>query len=167
LNVYGKAKLEGEQAALTLTQRSAVIRVSGLFGSARSNLVTQMVDCFREGREVFAVKDQRCSPSYTQDVARGLERLIEHRGGEIPRVLHLANGEGATRHDVAQKVADLLHFQKGLIRPCTWEELHRPAPRPSYSQLDCGRFEALTGYALRPWQEALTDFLLSYPRKTS
>ena len=158
LNTYGKAKLEGEKMALSFSPRSLVVRVSGLFGSARSNLVTQMVENFKASRLVPAVADQRYSPSYTVDVAQALARLVDHLD-KLGGLLHVANSQGASREEVAQRIAQTQGFSARLIAPTTWAALQRPALRPFNSQLDCGRFSAVTGSSLRSWKEALDAFL--------
>jgi dTDP-4-dehydrorhamnose reductase len=41
----------------------------------------------------------------------------------------------------------------------TTKELNRPANRPLYSTLDCSKLTADTGFAPRPWREALREYL--------
>ena len=44
-----------------------------------------------------------------------------------------------------------------IERACT-ADLALPAPRPAWSVLDCSRAAGL-GISLRPWREALVDYL--------
>jgi len=45
------------------------------------------------------------------------------------------------------------------VKPMTTTELNRPAPRPLYSTLDCGKLTRDTGYVLQRWREALKTYL--------
>ncbi len=165
---YGRTKLEGEREALAACPRAVVVRVSGLFGSARSNFVSAAIERLREGQPVPVVTDQVNSPSYTADLARGIGWLIDRigrepdaagQGGPLHGPLHLANAGGATRAQVAEVLADWVGAPRGLLRKTTWAELNRPARRPPQSQLDCGRFERMAGEGLRPWREAVQAFV--------
>jgi dTDP-4-dehydrorhamnose reductase len=49
------------------------------------------------------------------------------------------------------------------ITPVRTEEFPRPAPRPRYSVLSGARFRALTGENLRPWEEAVRQYLSARP----
>lgn len=166
VSVYGRTKLEGEKAALGGTRRSTVVRVSALFGAARLNLVTDMVDCFKKGKPVLAVNSQRYSPSYSRDVAEGIRHLVD-RLESAPRIVHVTNAEGGTRYEVAQYVARVLGFPPSLIHSTTWQELGRPARRPAYSQLDCTLFARTTQRPLRSWREALSEFLTQWTERAA
>ncbi len=158
VNQYGRSKEAGEQAALRGCSRTLVVRVSGLFGSARANFVTETVQRLRKGEEVPAVADQTYSPSYTRDLAEGIAELLRER--TLPEgILHLSNGGGGTRIDVAREIAAALGLSKPVLVPRTWAELGRPARRPADSRLDCGRFRRITGQPLRSWQEGLRAFV--------
>lgn len=161
LSVYAKSKWEGEQEVLKATGRSCVVRVSGLFGSGRSNFVTQAVEAFRQRRPVRVVTDQVNSPSYTFDLAHGIKRLIDllTEAGLTDRIFHLANEGAATRMEVALAIAKRLKASESLVEKTTWAALNRPARRPANSRLDCSRFARLAGGPLRSWRDALQDFL--------
>lgn len=165
---YGRSKLEGEQEALRACPRTLVVRVSGLFGSARANFVSMAFEKLKAGQRVPVVTDQVNSPSYTGDLAWGIGRLLERLerepgsaapGGELHGPLHLANAGGATREQVGQLIADHMGASRNLLERTTWAALQRPARRPPRSDLDCGRFARLAGKGMRPWEDAVRAFL--------
>lgn len=158
VNAYGRTKEAGEQAALRECRRTLVVRVSGLFGSARANFVTENIHRLRKGEAVPAVTDQTYTPSYTRDLAEGIAELLR-LGKRTCGTLHLANGGGASRIDVAGEIAAALGVSKPVLVPRTWAQLGRPARRPSDSRLDCSRFQEITGRPLRSWQEGLRAFV--------
>jgi len=49
------------------------------------------------------------------------------------------------------------------VMPCSSAEFPRPARRPAYSALDCSKLARLRGRTLKPWREALADFLKAHP----
>ncbi len=158
VNTYGRTKEVGEQAALRGCRRALVVRVSGLFGSARSNFVTECVRHLRRGEPVPAVVDQTNSPSYTRDVAQGIEDLLRQREPVLGR-LHLANQGGGSRLDLARELASVLGIPSAPLLQRTWAELGRPARRPADTRLDCSRFGTITGQPIRSWQEGLRAFV--------
>ncbi len=168
VNKYGQSKLEAERCALEAARRVLVLRVSGLFGPARSNFVLGAMRRLREGQTVPVVTDQVNSPSYTVDLAEGICRLMDRfaadplsaePGGVLHGILHLANSGEANRLEVAEVIAEAVGAPKGLLQRTTWKQLGRPAQRPEYTALDCSRFERLTGSRLRTWQEAVRGFI--------
>ena len=165
---YGRTKLEGERRVLEACPRTVVVRVSGLFGSARANFVSSAVERLQAGQKVPVVTDQVNSPSYAADLARGIGRLLDRLErepaaagpqGPLHGPLHLANAGGATRFEVAQVLADWVGASRDLLEKTTWAALNRPARRPPRSELNCGRFARLMGEELRPWREAVLDFV--------
>lgn len=164
VNAYGRTKEAGEQAALRGCRRTLVLRVSGLFGGARANFVTENIQRLSKGEAVPAVTDQTYTPSYTRDLAEGIAELLR-LGKRTCGTLHLANGGGASRMDVACEIAAALGVSKPVLVPRTWAELGRPARRPADSRLDCSRFQEMTGQPLRSWQEGLRAFLREGPQR--
>jgi len=45
------------------------------------------------------------------------------------------------------------------VVPVTTADFPRPAPRPAYSVLDVGRFEAAVGRRAEPWTWGLAEYL--------
>ena len=170
ISFYGLSKLEGEQKALSLAPRVMIARGSGLFGPARESFVSLAARRLRAGETVPAVTDQVNSPSYTVDLAEGIAQLISplerspdaaERGGPLHGVFHLANRGGASRMQVAERVAQILGAAPSLIQQTRWVDLDRPARRPPQSQLDSSRFAQTVGRYLRNWEQALQSFLLN------
>jgi dTDP-4-dehydrorhamnose reductase len=47
------------------------------------------------------------------------------------------------------------------ITPISSAELDRKAPRPAYSVFDMWKLQKDTGLKMRPWQEALREYLMT------
>ncbi len=160
LSVYGRTKLAGERLALGHPQ-AMVVRLSTLYGAGRKTFCDHVVDQLRSGQLVEAFMDQTTSPSFTDDVAGGLNDLLGAFGRPtLPgRILHLANAGSCSRVEWARCVADTLGLSQEGIKPVLMSSTARPAPRPPYSALSTRWGPEMIGRTLRPWQEALDAYL--------
>ncbi len=156
LSVYGRSKRAGEEAALAANTRCAVVRSAWLYGAGGGNFVDTMIDLVRTRDRVAVVSDQVGSPTYAEDLAGALVRLCE---GEAHGVFHLANGGKASWFDLARAAAAQWGLDPGRVVEATTREIARPAPRPPFSVLDCGRAREELGVELPPWRDALTRYL--------
>ncbi|MBI4596875.1 MAG: dTDP-4-dehydrorhamnose reductase [Candidatus Omnitrophica bacterium] len=160
ISVYGRSKLEGEQAALRHS-RAIVARPSTLFGAGRMNFCHQVAERLRAHQPVEAFRDQVTSPTFTDDLAAELIRLgeaaVARHEGFTPRIYHLANAGACSRLAFAQRIAALMGCDPTLVHAIPMAALQRPAPRPAYSAL--ATEHETTGRSLRSWDEALIAYL--------
>jgi len=156
INVYGRSKLAGEQYVVNLCSRYFIIRTSWLYGRYGKNFVHTMLNLAREKDEVAVVNDQVGSPTYAKDLANFISRLMKT---ELYGIYHASNNGECSWFDFAREIFCLAGLKHIKVTPITSKEINRPAPRPAYSVLDnyCIRLQGLPG--LRPWPEALKDFL--------
>ena len=155
INAYGRTKLAGEEAARSTARKCLVVRTSGVFGEGGRNFVDTIAGMLQRGESPEVVTDQRGSPTYARDLARGIERLLR-RGAT--GIVHVTNSGSTTWHGLAVEIARCLGSPV-RIRETTSDRFARPAQRPKNSILSGERFRALTGEPLPPWQEALRDYL--------
>ncbi len=155
LSVYGKTKLAGEKEALEKNPSSLIIRAQGLYGKGGENFITKVVKMAKQGGAIRVVSDQRSSPTYTKDLAEPLIALIEKGKTGI---YHLANSGSCTWLDFAREIFALLKMDIP-VTPIFSAELQRKAHRPAYSVFDMWKFQKDTGLKMRPWQEALKEYL--------
>jgi dTDP-4-dehydrorhamnose reductase len=155
MSVYGTTKLMSERLVLEKNPSSLIIRAQWLYGKGGENFVTKVVKIAQESGTLHVVNDQRGSPTYTKDLAEPLIALTEKgRAG----IYHLANSGSCTWFDFAEEIFSLLKMDVA-ITPISSAELGRKAPRPSYSVFDMWKFQKDTGLKMRPWQEALREYL--------
>lgn len=161
LQAYGLSKAAGEEAALQLHPAGAfVIRSCGLYGHAPSRQKggNFVLDRLRDARlqEVVEVGcDLVCTPTSAADLARATIALLE---SEAPAGLyHLTNAGSCDWATFARAV--FRHAGCGArIAPVDRRGRYGPARRPPYTILDGGKAAAF-GVVLRPWQEALGDYM--------
>ncbi len=158
LNVYGESKLRGESGVQEAGGNYLVLRTAWLFGSHGKNFVDTILRLSSRQTEIRVVNDQKGTPTYTRDLCRAIELLVglEERG-----IIHVTNSGACTWFEFAGKILALKHPAASSVRlvPISSAELGRPAKRPANSVLDCSRFERITGWKMRSWEEGLKEYL--------
>lgn len=165
VSVYGESKLAGESSVLDMPG-NLVIRTCGLYGVRGSggkggNFVETMLRLAGEGKPLRVVNDQRCTPSYTVDVAEVTVQLIAR---DATGLFHATNSGDCTWYEFAAEIFK----QSGLkprLTPITSEEFGAAAKRPTYSVLSTAKLAAFLGSPLRSWKDALTAYLAERARK--
>jgi dTDP-4-dehydrorhamnose reductase len=160
LNVYGRSKLAGEEHVRRIGSRHLIVRSSGLYGGAGSaakggNFVTTMLRLGREKGEVSVVTDQVLGPTYTADLASAIWQMV---AGGAEGTYHVTNAGACSWFEFARAIFELsgLDVRMHAIDSAT---LGYKAARPPYSVLSNRRLER-DGYApMRPWRDALADYL--------
>lgn len=155
ISVYGRSKLKGEECALN-SPGSLVIRTSWVFGKNGANFVNTIRKLAGEKDTLKVVDDQVGSPTFTVDLASAISALIQRKTAGI---VHITNSEVCSWYEFASEILKLSGNSRTRLVPIKTSELNRPAPRPSYSVLDNSKYITIAGSPLRPWQEALKDYL--------
>jgi dTDP-4-dehydrorhamnose reductase len=159
LNVYGHSKWKGEQYVQELLKDVLIIRTQWLYGRHGKNFVTSILRQASEKRILSIVNDQIGSPTYTADLAKAISTLIQFNARGI---FHVVNSDLCTWFTFGQAILKLSGMGKVRVIPISSKELARPAVRPSYSVLNCQKLKKETGLMLRPWSEALKEYLSAY-----
>jgi dTDP-4-dehydrorhamnose reductase len=159
LSVYGRSKWKGEQYVQELVKDPLIVRTQWLFGRYGKNFVTSILQQAGEKRVLSIVNDQIGSPTYTVDLAKAISALIQF---DASGIFHVANSDLCTWYTFGQAILKLSGMDKVRVVPISSKELGRPAIRPSYSVLNCQKLKKKTGLTLRPWSEALKDYLSTY-----
>ena len=167
LQIYGISRLAGEHAVLAMAPEDAVvIRTCGLYGrtGARSkggNFVDGRVADARAGKEIEMACEQIVAPTSTDDLSRAVFELIAHQrlaGG----IYHLVNSGACSWYEFTCEIVRLSGFATRVV-PVDRGGKSGEMRRPLYSVLGNRRARSL-GVTLRPWQEALADYLRAkYP----
>ncbi len=164
LNVYGDSKLKGEQYVQEWVKDSLIIRTQWLYGPFGKNFVDSILRQTREKSALSIVNDQMGSPTYTADLARAISGLIRF---EARGIFHVANSDSCTWCTFAEAILELSGIRRVKVLPISSKELDRPAVRPSYSVLNCQKLKKEIGLTMRPWSEALKDYLSTYRQPLS
>ncbi|MBJ6750392.1 dTDP-4-dehydrorhamnose reductase [Geomonas anaerohicana] len=154
LSVYGESKLGGEMNTW-FNPDHLIVRTQWLYGHGGKNFVETMLKLGAEKKELTVVDDQIGSPTWTRDLALAIKALLD-KGCQ--GTYHAANSGFVSWNGFAKEIFRLAGLDVAVL-PMTTEQLNRPAPRPLYSTLDCGKLQQDTGFVPQPWQDALKRYL--------
>jgi len=155
-SAYGRTKLAGEMAVREILPTSSyVVRTAWVYGATGANFVKTMVRLERERETVSVVDDQRGSPTWSRDLARGLIALAS--SDAAAGTYHATNAGDTTWHGFTQAIFEELGADPARVLPTTSEAFPRPAPRPAYSVLSARAWEQAGLPALPGWREALAE----------
>ena len=156
-NVYGRTKLEGEQAVRELLETdAAIVRTAWLYGPHGANFVASVLRQIDAGQPLQVVNDQFGAPTYTAHLAAGLRAAVEN---DLRGAHHATNSGDGSWFDVAAAICELIGRPDHPLAATTSDRLSRPAKRPANSRLDTFSFEAATGFVMPPWRDGLRDYL--------
>ena len=155
INAYGRSKLAGEIFVRDLLTRFYIVRLAWLYGKGGHHFVRKIIRRADEQGSLRVVADEVGSPTYAEDVAEAVRQLV--CTGAFG-VYHLVNDGSASRYDFAREILRLSGRGHIPIEPIKLSDFSRPSTPPPYTPLRnfCGKAQGIT---LRPWQEALAEYL--------
>ncbi len=155
INAYGRSKLAGEWFTQTLLQRFYIIRTAWLYSRSGANFLHKILRLADERGALQVVTDEVSSPTYAPDLAQAIAQLIRT---ECYGIYHLVNEGACSRFALARRALELTGRQHVTIQPISRFQYRRPSTPPAYTALR-NFAGAELGIRLRPWEEALSDFL--------
>lgn len=165
ISAYGRTKLAGEQLVLEANPRSFVVRTAWLYGYVGKNFVKTMLRLARELGAMTVVDDQIGNPTSANDLAYELLKLIltDDYG-----IYHCTN-EGITSWaQFTKAIVEGAGYSPDIVTPCTSDEYAAAHPdaarRPLFSALKNEHLAQTIGNEMRPWQDALADYLRNLPQ---
>ena len=131
-SVYGASKLAGERE---LDPGSTVIRTSWVCGYHGGNMVKTILRLAGEHDTLSFVDDQRGHPTFADDLAGMIKRLVVERR---PGLFHVTNQGAVSWYELAREVLAAAGLDPERVQPVATADLQppRPAPRPANSVLD-------------------------------
>jgi dTDP-4-dehydrorhamnose reductase len=153
-SAYGRTKLAGELAVRELMpDNSYVVRTAWVYGATGANIVKTMARLEGERDTVSVVDDQRGSPTWSADLARGLVELA--RSGAASGIYHCTGTGDTTWFGFTQAIFEELGADPARVLPITTDEYPVPAPRPAYSVLSDAAWRAAGLTPMPAWRDAL------------
>ncbi|WP_421418837.1 dTDP-4-dehydrorhamnose reductase [Agrobacterium tumefaciens] len=158
-SVYGRSKLEGEQAVCESTDNYAVLRTAWVYSEYGSNFVKTMLRLSESRDEINVVADQFGCPTSANDIAIAIvsiaKRLATDPSAHLRGVFHMS-GTGETNWaGFAKQIFEFSAENGGksmIVNDITTAQYPTPARRPANSRLDCSKLEEVYGIRLPEWQ---------------
>ncbi|MCX6785520.1 MAG: dTDP-4-dehydrorhamnose reductase [Candidatus Komeilibacteria bacterium] len=151
LNVYGQSKAEGENLLQQNADKFYLIRTAWLFGHGGKNFIDTIINLSNEKKELPVVNDQFGNPTYTKDLAAAIKNIILDK--KPFGIYHQTNQGSCSWYELALKIKEINGLEINFISTSS-ATLPHSAVRPKYSILINNKLPAL-----RPWEEALADYL--------
>lgn len=154
-NAYGHSKAAAEWYVHHLLNRFYIVRTAWLYAGGGRNFIHTIQDAADKHGALKVVTDEVANPTYVEDLAAAIIRLAETgRYG----VYHLVNQGACSRLTFASKILELSGRGDVPITPILQAQWPRASTPPAHAPLENNCAAAL-GIRLRPWQEALADYL--------
>ncbi len=142
LSVYGRSKLEGEQAVMEAHPGALIVRTTVVYGpdAAGKNFLYTLLRYPSMGQRVRVAADQVSTPTYNRDLAEATLALVE---AGASGVVHVAGPELMDRMQFAREVAGVFGLQESYLDAVSTASLGQAAARPLQSGLLTRRLEEL------------------------
>lgn len=163
LNMYGRSKLEGEQAIQAAGGTYFIFRTSWVYSMRMmGGFVAKVLEWSRQQEQLRMVTDQVSNPTWARMLAEVTAQIVGREKGYLQErsgLYHLAGGGFASRYNWAQSI---LEFDPNKneqtvkeMLPALTSDFPSPAERPLFSALDCTKFENTFNLQLPDWKTAL------------
>jgi len=169
LSVYGRTKLEGEQAIVRAGCRSLVFRTSWVYASRGGNFAKTMLRLAQERDSLSVIEDQVGAPTGADLIADVTAHAIAAcRGASVGAagIYHLAAAGHTSWHAYAKFVLERalrmgvdLRVVPEAVAPIPSTAYKTAARRPANSRLDTAKLRATFGLTLPAWQTGVARML--------
>lgn len=168
LGVYGRSKLEGEEAIRASGCRHLILRTSWVYAARGGNFARTMLRLAAERDRLTVIDDQIGAPTGAELIAdvsaHALRTAIERPA--VSGTYHLAAAGETSWHGYARLVIERARALGRPIRvapeavlPIPTADYPTPARRPLNSRLDTRRLQQTFGLVLPPWQAGVERLL--------
>jgi dTDP-4-dehydrorhamnose reductase len=156
LNFYGTSKLMAEKLVKSSFILYTIVRPVFIYGPTwkgmRSGFIQWVADQLKAGNTIKVVNDQFRTPTFAQDICKGIEQIILHqKTGDF----HLAGSEIYTPFQMALKVAELLGLDINLIEEVNSANFPEPVRRAKRSGLKIDKAIAELNYKPLSFEEGV------------
>ena len=162
LGVYGRSKLEGEQAVMAAHPGAVILRTSWVYSPFGANFVKTMLRIGKDRDLVRVVADQLGNPTSALDIADAVLTIAPD--------LAAAKGPGGIYHFCGTGSTNWCDFARFIfaesgkrggpapkVEAITTADYPTPARRPANSRMDTSAFMARFGLVPRGWEEATSE----------
>jgi dTDP-4-dehydrorhamnose reductase len=164
--VYGKTKLNGEQAFLNINPNGCIIRTSWVYSEHGNNFVKTMLRLGKERGELGVIFDQVGTPTYARDLAIAILAIIEKSGNsEIlqskqseDKVFHFSNEGVCSWYDFAKTIFEYSDIDC-QVSPIETKDYPTPASRPHYSVMNKHTIKYTFDMSIPYWKDSLKKCL--------
>lgn len=162
VNVYGKTKLEGEQAIRESGCLHLIFRTSWVYAARGKNFIHTMLRLAAERDSLKVIDDQFGAPTGAELIADVTAHAIRaaHKDKSLSGTYHLAAAGESSWYEYARLIIreaacngmEMKTDPENII-PVPSEEFPTAAARPKNSRLDTARLQNASGLHMPPWKK--------------
>ena len=160
VNYYGSSKLGAEKSVMESKLPWCIIRTVLVYGNIlvgnRSNMVSWVQNNLSQGKPIKVVSDQWRTPTYVEDLAKGILLAIENKAKGI---YHISGEELLTPYDMAMATAAYLALDSNLIEKVNASIFVQAAKRPAKTGFIIDKAKKELGFRPLSFKEGLKKML--------
>jgi dTDP-4-dehydrorhamnose reductase len=160
-NAYARSKAAAEHHVRQLAPDAYIVRIAWAFAPGGRNFVHAILRRARAEGALRVVVDEIGNPTYMKDVAAAVGLLIATRQYGT---YHFVNSGACSRWAFANEILRLAGMSHVRNDPILGSEYRRKSTPPRYGAMHNVAGAAL-GITLRPWQEALAEYIQEYEKQ--
>lgn len=130
VNFYGETKMLAEEEVMRYTAGWCIARTILVYGrseAARPNILTSAAEALRQGETLRIFDDQQRTPTFVNDLAEGIEKLISKNAHGT---FHLSGRDVLSPYQMCLQMAEYLNYDPSLIERISRDDLEQLALRP-------------------------------------
>ena len=174
-SVYGKTKLQGDQAIEKSGVSHLIFRTGWVYSKTGGSFLRTILKLAKEKNELRVVNDQTGTPTWCRSIAeatcKSIKNILEKREGSLSKTAASISGvyhmtcQGETNwHRFAQTILELsCPDNMPKLLAISTKEYPTPAIRPTYSVLSNTKLQKYFGIQLPHWEHALKQCLSDIP----
>lgn len=137
--LYGKQKADVEDFITSSIKDYLIIRPGKVFGllPGEGVLFADWLSKYKKGEEIKCADDEKLSPVYAGDIARGVNALLERNSRGI---YHMNPQQHYSRFEMAKKFFDYLNIKDAKITRCSIDDFPLLEKRNKNTYLDSSKF---------------------------
>lgn len=159
INEYGKSKLEGEIAVLSLAERATIVRSASFLGRGTANRTTfveRMIEDLKNHPPLAAAANQQSNITPVGELASAIVRLVEAGASGI---WHLAHPDIVSRYQLAVLIAKHSGLDSSIVKLVNYDSLSRDAARPLKGGLKVEKAARAHIQSFQPLEDSIKSFL--------
>jgi dTDP-4-dehydrorhamnose reductase len=153
---YGFTKLQAEAMVEVSELAWTIVRTCLVYGNSlqgtRSNIISWTKQNLAAGKKIKVVTDQVRTPTYVQDLAKGILLIIQQKA---TGVFHIAGKDVLTPYNMAMATAQACKLDDSLIEPVDACTFSQPGRRPQKTGFDISKAVTQLGYKPLGFKEGL------------
>ena len=159
LNIYGKTKLAGENAVISIMHSNAIIiRTSWVYSEYGNNFVDTILKLVKNGNELNVVSDQIGTPTYASDLGLAILTILrseKFNGSEQEsQIYHYSNKGFCNWHDFAKEIINILG-SNCVLNSIKTEDYPTTAKRPRSTVMSKDKISQEFGLKINFWKDSL------------